>query len=43
MVEKKWGVKIRIAPETREALKRRGTKGESYDDVIRRLLKETEE
>ena len=30
--------KIRVSPETRERLKDLGKKGESYDDVIRRLI-----
>jgi hypothetical protein len=34
--------RIPVSKETREALKRRGVKGESYDAVIRRLMKEAE-
>ena len=33
-------VTIRIRPETRELLRKIGRKGETYDDVIRRLIKE---
>jgi hypothetical protein len=29
---------IQIAEETRDALKRRGRKGETYDDIIKKLL-----
>jgi len=34
---------IWISPETREALKALGRKGETYDEIIRRLIKEIEE
>ncbi len=34
---------IRISEETREKLKRLGRKGETYDDIIRRLIEEVEE
>jgi predicted CopG family antitoxin len=30
---------IQLTEETRDELKRRGKKGETYDDVIRELLK----
>lgn len=30
---------IQIAEKTRDELKRRGKKGETYDDIIRELLK----
>ena len=33
-------VTIRVREETREALRMAGRKGETYDDIIRRLLKE---
>jgi hypothetical protein len=32
--------RIPVSKETREILKRRGTKGETYDAVLRRLMKE---
>lgn len=32
-------MKIRVSKEMRNALKDLGSKGESYDDVIRRLIK----
>lgn len=31
---------IKISPETRDLLKEIGKKGETYDDVIRRLVRE---
>jgi len=31
---------IQIAEETRDMLKRRGKKGETYDDIIRKLLEQ---
>ncbi len=30
---------IQISPETRDKLKALGAKGDSYDDIIQRLLK----
>lgn len=33
---------IRISMETRDALKAYGRKDETYDDLLRRLLKEAE-
>ena len=35
-------VKIRVSREIRRALLDMGRKGETYDDVIRRLMKEAE-
>ncbi len=35
----KTPVKIRLDSTTREALKALGRKGETYDDVLRRLIK----
>ncbi len=32
---------ISLASQTKEALRALGEKGESYDDIIRRLIKET--
>jgi len=37
-VEEKRLTSIRLRKETVEMLKERGRKGESYDDIIRRLL-----
>jgi len=34
---------VKVSEETHEALKALGRKGESYDAIIRRLLKEAEE
>lgn len=36
-------VKMRVERSTREALKAIGSKGETYDAIIRRLLEEAEE
>jgi len=36
--EKKFFTSIRLQKETVEMLKERGRKGESYDDIIKRLL-----
>jgi hypothetical protein len=36
-------VKIRVAADTRAALKARGKKGESYDHVIQQLLSQSTE
>lgn len=36
-------VVIRLERETREKLKNLGKKGETYDDVINKLIKETDE
>ena len=33
-------VSIRVRPETRGLLRKIGRKGETYDDVIRRLIRE---
>lgn len=33
---------IQIDAEVRDELKRRGMKGETYDDIIRRLLRKSE-
>jgi len=34
---------IKLKPETRDALASIGSKGETYDDIIRRLLQEHDE
>ena len=36
--EEKHLTSIRLSKETVELLKERGRKGESYDDIVRRLL-----
>jgi len=36
--EKRFFTSIRLQKETVEMLKERGRKGESYDDIIKRLL-----
>ena len=38
-----WETTMKISFETRDALKAIGRKGESYDDVIRRLMKKEED
>lgn len=40
MVEKKDIVMIKVERETREQLKARGKKGDSYEDVISAMLSE---
>lgn len=42
MMEMRDIVKIPVSREIRKALKDLGRKGETYDDVIRRLMKEAE-
>jgi len=34
---------VRLKTETRDRLKKHGSKGESYDDIIARLLDSTED
>jgi hypothetical protein len=35
--------RIQVSEETRDKLKEKGSKGESYDDVINQLMEEVEE
>jgi len=37
-----WQTTVVISKETRNVLKELGRKGETYDDVVRRLIKEAE-
>jgi len=39
-MSKEKGVAIRIKPDTRRALRALGMKGETYDDVVQRLILE---
>ena len=41
-MSKEKGVAIRIKPDTRRALRALGTKGETYDDVVQRLITKQE-
>jgi len=34
---------IKVTPETRDMLKALGRKGETYDDLIRRMIRELKE
>lgn len=42
MVRKEYKTTIEVDKDVREALKAAGVKGESYSDIIRRIMKEKE-